>query len=42
MTNNVFWTKRVKTQQQQQNKKEKHKNPIQSRELNPGPFASAA
>jgi len=33
---------KVKTQQpQQQNKKEKHENPIQSRELNPGPFASA-
>jgi len=35
----VFLDKKVKTQQQQ---KIKHKNPCQSRELNPGPLAPKA
>ena len=41
-TNTVmrFWTKKVKTQQQQQNIK--HRNPCRSRELNPEPFAAKA
>jgi len=34
--------KRVKTQQQQQNKKVKHKNPWRSRELNPGKLVPKA
>jgi len=35
MTNNVFFDKRVKTQQQ-------NKNPCRSRGLNPGPLAPKA
>ena len=41
VTNNVFFDKKVKTQQQQ-NKKIKHKNPCKSRGLNPGPLAPKA
>ena len=37
MTNTVL-DKKVKTQEQQY-KKSKHKNPCQSRDLNPGPLA---
>jgi len=40
VTNNVFWDKKVKTQQQ--NKKIKHKNLCRSRELNPGTLAPKA
>ena len=41
--NNVFLDKKVKTQQQQQqNKKIKHKNICRSRGLNPGPLAPKA
>ena len=36
MTNNVFLDKKVKTQQQKQHKKIKHKKPCRSREFNPG------
>jgi len=37
VTNNVFWDKKVKTQQ-----KIKHENPCLCRGLNPGPLASKA
>jgi len=37
MTNNVFWTKKVK--QKTKNKKSKENNHCQSRELNPGLLA---
>jgi len=42
VTNNVFLDKKEKTQQQQQNKKIKHKNPCQSREFNLRPLAHKA
>ena len=38
VTNNVFWTKKVK-KQQQQNKNIKRKSTCRSRELNPEPLA---
>jgi len=41
VTNNVFFAKRVKTQQQQ-SKKMKHKNPCRIQGLNPGPLAHKA
>jgi len=41
VTNNGFFDKKVKTQQQQ-NKKIKHKNPCRSWGLNPGALAPKA
>jgi len=41
VTNNVFFDKKVKSQQQQ-SKKMKHKNPCRIWGLNPGPLAPKA
>jgi len=41
VTNNVFFDKKVKTQQQQ-SKKMEHKNPCRIWGLNPGPLAPKA